>query len=278
MLMFDGIDVDIDGLTDRGRVRRDNQDQFLIAALHKAIEIHGTSIPESYRQRFNSGARALLLLVADGVGGRTGGDEAASITLDAITDYVTNSMRCFYKLDEQIPQELLSELAATVARSHNSVLQRAEERPEHTGMATTLTMAHVLWPRVYVVQIGDSRCYHMRGAAIEQVTKDQTLVQELVDLGALSPEDARGSPLSNILSQAIGGGDELRPAISKIAMEQGDALVLCTDGLTGHVSDAQILAHVQAAGSSRDACRRLVQAALEGGGRDNVTVIVGRFS
>lgn len=278
MLMFDDIDVDIEGLTDRGRVRRENQDQFLIAALHKAIEVHGTSIPESYRQRFNSGAKALLLLVADGVGGRIGGDEAASITLDAITDYVTNSMRCFYKLDEQIPQELLRELAATVARSHDSVLQRAEERPEHAGMATTLTMAHVLWPRVYVVQIGDSRCYHVRGSTIAQVTKDQTLVQELVDLGALSPDDARGSPLSNILSQAIGGGEELQPAISKIAMEPGDGLVLCTDGLTGHVSDAQILAHLQAAESSQNACHRLVQAALEGGGRDNVTVIVGRFS
>jgi protein phosphatase len=278
MLMFDGIDVDIEGLTDRGRVRRENQDQYLIAALHKTIEIHGTSIPQAYQERFNTGAKALLLLVADGVGGRAGGEEAASITLDAITDYVTNSMRCFYKLDEQIPQELLGELAATVARSHSSVLQRAEERPERAGMATTLTMAHVLWPRVYVVQIGDSRCYHVRGPAIKQITKDQTLVQELVDLGALSPDDARRSPLSNILSQAIGGGEELQPAISKIAMEPGDGLVLCTDGLTGHVSDAQILAHLQAAESSQNACQRLVQAALEDGGRDNVTVIVGRFS
>jgi protein phosphatase len=278
MLMFDGVHVDVHGLTDVGKVREDNQDQFLIAALHKVVEIHGTSIPDAYRDRFHSGARALLLLVADGVGGRQGGSVASSLTLDAITDYVTNSMRCFYKLDEQIPLDLLAELAATVEQSHASVLERAGERPERAGMATTLTMAHVLWPRVYVVHIGDSRCYHIRGSDLVQVTKDQTLVQDLVDLGALTEEDAKRSPLGNVLSQAIGHDEEINPEITKIEVEPGDGLLLCTDGLTTHVSDQEISAHLNTADSATEACERLVGAAIDGGGRDNVTAVVGRFS
>jgi len=278
MLMFDGVRVDVHGLTDIGKVRQNNQDQFLIAALHKVVEIHGTSIPDVYRDRFHSGARALLLLVADGVGGRQGGDEASSLTLDAITDYVTNSMRCFYKLDEQIPLDLLAELAATVEQSHASVLERAGERPERAGMATTLTMAHVLWPRVYVVHIGDSRCYHIRGSDLIQVTRDQTLVQDLVDMGALTEEDAKSSPLGNILSQAIGHNDEIHPEITKIELESGDGLLLCTDGLTTHLSDHEISEHLSMTESATEACDRLVNAAIDGGGRDNITVVVGGFS
>jgi len=277
MLMFDGVEVDVHGCSHIGRVRSENQDQYLIAALHKVVDLLGTSIPEAYSRRFDSGARALLLLVADGVGGGAAGDEAASVTLDAIMDYVTNSMRCFYKLDEQIPHDLLAELAATVERSHAAVLSRAETTPERAGMATTLTLAHVLWPRAYVVHIGDSRCYHFRSGVIAQVTKDQTVVQELLDAGALSPEEAARSPYSSVLSQAIGGSDDVRPVISKVDLAVGDALLLCTDGLTAHLDDAQITDILRGHAKAEATCDRFVETALNAGGSDNVTVVVGRF-
>jgi PPM family protein phosphatase len=277
MLMFDGVEVDVHGRSHIGRVRSENQDQYLIAALHKVVDLLGTSIPDAYSHRFDSGARALLLLVADGVGGGVAGDEAASVTLDAIVDYVTNSMRCFYKLDEQIPHDLLAELAATVERSHAAVLSRAETTPDRLGMATTLTMAHVLWPRAYVVHIGDSRCYHFRSGEVSQVTKDQTVVQELLDAGALSPEEAARSPYSSVLSQAIGGGGDVRPAISKVDLAAGDALLLCTDGLTAHLSDEQIGAVLGQGKDAAATCDRFVETALDGGGSDNVTVVVGKF-
>lgn len=278
MLMFDGVHVDAHGRTDVGKVRSQNQDQFLIAALHKVVELHGTSIPEAYSRRFDSGARALLLLVADGVGGGLGGDEASSVTLDAIMDYVTNSMRCFYKLDEQIPQDLLLELAATVEKSHAAVRSRAEEVPERAGMATTLTMAHVLWPRAYVVHIGDSRCYRFRAGELLQVTKDQTVVQDLIDAGALKPEDAAESPYASVLSQAIGAHDSVQPVISRVGLQSGDTLLLCTDGLTAHLDDRAIADALGAAGDAEAATGRLVDGALGGGGSDNVTVVVSRFA
>jgi protein phosphatase len=277
MLVLEGVEVDTHGVSDRGRVRRSNEDQFLIAALHKVVEIHGTSIPAAYQHRFDSRARALLLLVADGVGGRPGGDEASSLTLDAIVSYVTTSMRCFYKLDEQIPTDLLDELAQVVRESHDRLRSHARVAPEREGMATTLTMAHVLWPRVYVVQIGDSRCYHLRDGRLLQVTKDQTVVQDLVDRGALRPDEAARSPFSSMLLQAIGGDSDVNPVISRVDMESGDALLLCTDGLTKHVTDAELREALLAAPAAEDACGTLLAAALERGGTDNVTVIVSRF-
>ena len=277
MLMFDGVEVDAHGRTDVGKVRRANQDQFLVASLRKVVDVHGTSIPRAYREGFDSGAKALLLLVADGVGGRPGGEVASSAALDAVVSYVSNSMRCFYKLDEQIPTDLLMELAEVVRKSHAALLARGLEQPERAGMATTLTMAHVLWPRAYVVQIGDSRCYHQRGGELHQVTRDQTVGQDLVDHGALLPEEAARSPYGHMLLQAIGGEHGVQPVISRVDLDRGDALLLCTDGLTKHVPDSAIAGGLADADTAEDATRTLVSAALDGGGTDNVTVVVGRF-
>ncbi len=279
MLMAAGIQVDAHGQTDIGRERPDNEDQFLVAALRKVVEITHTSLPDPYRTRFDSGARALLLLVADGVGGTARGGEASSITLDTIVHYVTNSMRCFYKLDEQVQQDLLAELARSVQESHAKVREEAARGGDMTKMATTLTMAHVLWPRAYVVQIGDSRCYHLRGAALRKLTRDQTYAQELLERGALSADEAEQSPLSQVLTRAIGGeGSEPLPEIGQVALEPGDALLLCTDGLTKHVPDAAIAKILSSSATATATCEALVGAALEGGGSDNVTVVVCRFA
>jgi protein phosphatase len=278
MLMFDGIEVDAHGATDPGKVRRVNEDQFLVAALHKVVAIHGTSIPASYQQQFDSGARALLLLVADGVGGRPGGDQASSLTLDAIVSYVTTSMRCFYKLDEQIPTDLLDELAQVVRESHERLRSTAKEVPDQAGMATTLTLVHVLWPRAYVVQIGDSRCYHWRRGQLQQVTRDQTVVQDLVDHGAMDPSDAARSPFASMLVQAIGGESDVNPVISRVDLAAGDALLLCTDGLTKHVQDQEIADTLRDVSGAEQVVAHLMQTTLERGATDNVTLVASRFS
>jgi len=259
-------------------VRKVNEDQYLIAALHKVVEVRQTSLPAAACQRFESGARALLLMVADGVGGESRGDEASSLALDTIVSYVTNSMRCFYKLDDRAHGDLLAELATVVQKSNAILRAEAERAGDHARMATTLTMAHVLWPRAYVVQIGDSRCYHLRAGSLRQVTRDQTYAQELLDRGAFSREEAEQSPLSQVLTRAIGGqAADLTPEIGEVDLEPGDALLLCTDGLTKHVSDADVERLCTAAAGAREVCESLVAAAIEGGGSDNVTVVVTRF-
>lgn len=277
MIRFEGIGVDVRGRTDVGKVRRVNQDHFLVAALHKVIDIHDTSLPTSYRERFDSGARALLFLVADGVGGGPRGEIASSLTLDAIMGYVTNSMRCFYKLDQVASSDLMRELATSVQESHVRLRNESEVDPDTAGMATTVTMAHVLWPRAYLVHIGDSRAYHLRGDVLTQITQDQTVSQALVESGAMTEEQAASSPYANMLTQAVGGTDELEPALSHVDLQTGDALLMCTDGLTKHVSPPNIARLLAEHDDAAAASNALVEAALEGGGTDNVTALVARF-
>ena len=277
MIRFEGIDVDVRGRTDVGKLRRVNQDQYLVAALHKVIDIHDTSLPPDYRERFDSGARALLFLVADGVGGGPSGERASSLTLDSIMRYVTNSMRCFYKLDQLASLDLMGELATSIQESHVAVRAESEVDPAVHGMATTITMAHVLWPRAYIVHIGDSRCYQLHEGTLTQITHDQTVSQALVDAGALSEEQALTSPYSSVLTQAVGASDELEPALSTLELSAGDTLLMCTDGLTKHVSREAIVDILAAHPTAEAATTALVDAALEGGGTDNVTVLVARF-
>jgi protein phosphatase len=270
------VDVDVFGLSDTGKVRKVNEDQFLVASMHKVMEIEQTSLPSQAREHLDSGAMARLLLVADGVGGSAAGEEASGLAVETVAGYVTNSMRCFYQLDKRLEEDLMSELESSVKKSHAMVQSVAEREPDHEGMATTLTVVHVLWPAVYIVQVGDSRCYRLRDGELEQLTKDQTMAQNLVDQGVLDPERADQSRWSHMLSSAV--GKEITPVTSKEELQVGDALVLCTDGLTKHVSNEDIVKHVMNSDSSQEACERLISAALDDGGSDNVTVVVSLFS
>jgi serine/threonine protein phosphatase PrpC len=277
-LAFENVRLDVAGATDVGKVRGNNEDQYLIAGLRRVVEIEETSIPLEGRLEFTRGASALLLLVADGVGGGKGGEEASSRTLDTIVRYVAGSSLFFSNLDKEGQHALLQDLTLSVQWSHAAVRNEAAGRASLQGMATTLTMVLVLWPRAYVVQIGDSRCYHLRPPTITQVTKDQTIAQEMIDQGLLPATAAERSPLSHVLSQAVGSREsEIWPEISSLDLEPGDSLLLCTDGLTKHVADARIADVMAKADSAKEACASLIDAALRDGGSDNVTVVVTRL-
>lgn len=268
--------IDAYGLTDRGLVREHNQDHFLVARLRKVVDVESTSLPARERAELDGGALAHLLLVADGVGGGPGGEEASHLTLDTVLTYVTTSMKCFFQVDQTLESDLLQALTKSVQCSHTTVRAKAEEDPSYRGMATTLTLAHILWPRAYIVQVGDSRCYLIRESNIRQLTKDQTVAQGLVDRGVFTPEAAARSHFSHLLASAV--GSELTPETTTVQLQAGDTLLLCTDGLTAHVDDARMAELVGAAESAEEACRALVQAAIDGGGTDNVTVVVSRFT
>ena len=277
-LTFENARVDAASATDVGKVRQTNEDQYLIAGLRRVVEIEETSIPIEARLGFTRGASALLLLVADGVGGGKGGEEASRWTIDTIARYVAGSSLLFSDMDKEAQRALLQDLTLAVQWSHAAVRNQAAGRTSLEGMATTLTMVLVLWPRAYVVQIGDSRCYHFRPPTLTQVTRDQTMAQEMVDRGVLPPEAAERSPLSHVLSQAVGSKEsDIWPAISSLDLKVGDTLLLCTDGLTKHATDAQIADLMVKADSAREVCRSLIDTALKDGGSDNVTVVVTRF-
>jgi protein phosphatase len=213
-------------------------------------------------------------MVADGVGGLEKGQEASRVALEAVTAYVASSMRAYYHADAGADAftEALHEAAM---RSHAEVLQRAAERPDYSGMATTLTLWLGVWPWIYLLQVGDSRYYAYRDGKLTQLTRDQTMAQELFDQGVFTRTDAFQSKWANILSSSI-GGQQTAPVVTRLPSSWGTVHLLCSDGLTKHVSDERIAERLGAMTSARQVCDQLLQDALDDGGSDNITIIVGR--
>ncbi|MGE5730309.1 MAG: PP2C family protein-serine/threonine phosphatase [Gemmatimonas sp.] len=266
--------VDAFGLTDRGLVRDGNDDHFLIAAVSKSIEVRQTNLPSDAIVHEFAGAGGYLLAVADGVGGRPEGDVASQRTLSAMLSYVGKAATCFQSLDTSAEHALLEKLEAVVREVHAGLVD------EYGGItsklpATTLTLVLLVWPRAYYVQVGDSRAYIRRGGRLQRLTRDQTLGEFMVSLGAWTEEQARTASTAETLSSAIGGSD-LEPVVGLIDLVPGDSLLLCTDGLTKHVSDDEIAAALTQADSAEATGRKLVSDALADGGTDNVTVVVVR--
>lgn len=268
-------EVDFAGLTHTGKVRASNQDHFLICSLRKGVEVHDTSLDDVSRLTRAGERMAFLAMVADGVGGSAGGEIASRLALETATRYATESMRCYHDLDVTDDQSFLDALQDAAFQAHASVVAEAEADPRRRGMATTLTLWMFVWPRSYLLQVGDSRCYIFRDDELTQISRDQTMAQALVDDGVLTQSTAFQSKWANVLYSSI-GGEETAPAVTQLDQDWNNVSLLCSDGLTKHVSDEQIAHRLRTMTSSRQACEALVQDALDDGGTDNITVIVGR--
>lgn len=268
--------LDCFGLSDTGRVRKQNEDQFLVAELQKSMLVQSTSLSPDESTRLFGRVGGRLLVVADGMGGAAAGERASRLAVSSLTTYVLNTMPWFFGHDEEHLEDLKAELASGLQRCQKSIEAFAEKHPATKGMGTTLTMAYVLFPHAYVVHAGDSRCYLFRDGKLEQITKDHTMAEQLRDQGVeVSPKGR----LSNVLWNVIGGGSpELQPEVYKLEVRVGDTLLLCTDGLDKHVTD-EALADLLGQGlSAEETCRRAINAANEGGGTDNTTVVVARIA
>ena len=267
-------EIDVYGLTHPGKVRRTNQDHFLLASLHKRMAVHLTNLPDVSQLTREDERLAFLAMIADGVAGSAKGALASRLALERITQYVSRSLDCYYRADprEASFTDVLQEAAL---QTHTEVLRHGAEDADLAGMATTLTVFIGVWPWVYVVQVGDSRYYVFREGELHRITRDQTLAQELFDRGALTRTDAFRSPLANVLSSAI-GGPLAAPVVTRLQSDWRNVHLLCTDGLTKHVSDERIKQRLAEMTSAKQACETLLQDALDDGGRDNITIIVGR--
>ena len=268
-------EIDVYGLTHTGMVRADNQDHFLIASLHRQMRVIRTSLPDLGEATQDTDRLAFLMMVADGVGGGVAGEEASRFALEAIAGYVTNSAHAYYTADSSDDDAFRETLEAAATRVHDALTQRASARPGRRGMATTLTLYLGVWPRIYLLQVGDSRYYSLRKGALIQVSRDQTMAQELIDMGVLTRTDHKIARFANVLSSAI-GGTQTNPVVTGVQNDWDSVHLLCSDGLTRHVSDDRMRARLSAMTSAREACELLVQDALSEGGRDNITVIVCR--
>ena len=266
--------IDIYGLTHPGKVRKENQDHFLLSALHKRMEVYQTSLPDTSKLYGEVERLALLAMVADGVGGAPEGETASRVALEDVSQYAAGSMDCYYTADPSDDQAFTQPLADAALHCHEDLRQRSGATAGG-GMATTLTLMLFVWPRAYLLQVGDSRYYILRDGELTQISRDQTLAQVLVDDDVFSRTEASKSPLSDVLSSAI-GGSETTPVVTGLDQDWNYVHLLCSDGLTKHVSDELIAERLRSMTSAKQACEDLLQDALDDGGSDNITVIVAR--
>jgi protein phosphatase len=256
-------------LTDRGRTRDHNEDTFLVADLGA-----GPAVRESRSQDLTLGERGALYLVADGMGGAAAGEVASEMAATAIHRYLIDTWRS----DQQISEEkFASRLRESVELANLQIHSYAREHPEVRGMGTTATVAAIWHDRLYVAQIGDSRGYLVRNGETRQLTRDQSLTQRLVDVGELTEEEAEASERRNIILQALGPDALVKVDLSRQSLQQGDVLIICSDGLSNLVRRDDIAKVVREETDVAAICHRLVTLANERGGPDNITVVAVRF-
>jgi serine/threonine protein phosphatase PrpC len=267
-------EIDAHGVTHPGKVRRDNQDHYILCSLRRQVVVRGSSIPQADALLGSESERlASMAMVADGVGGAAKGETASRVALTGIARYVSRSLRCFYRSEEE--EDFSDALRQGARESHEELRRLSGENSDQRGMATTLTLFLSIWPQAYLLQVGDSRCYLLRDGELTQITRDQTMAQEMVDLGIMRPDQVAGTRLEHPLTSSI-GGSQSQPTVTRVDMNWGHVVLLCSDGLTRHVSDDRIREVLRSMTSAEQACETLLQEALNGGGTDNITVVVGR--
>jgi protein phosphatase len=270
--------MDCFGITHAGLKRPTNQDHYLIADLNKSMRVHGTSLRLDHESHIYGGSQGKLLLVADGMGGHAEGERACAIAVDQLTSYVLNSLGWCFRLEEDSERDFAEELKHALETCQKSIERVADNHPEMQGMGTTLTMVYIVWPRAFVVHVGDSRCYLLRNGQMDQITVDHTMSEILSKSGKMTREDARHSPMGHVLVNVLGGRThDLFVDVDKLTLKRDDTLLLCTDGLYDMIDDETLREELRSGSNAEAVCQNLVELANKNGGKDNITVIVSRF-
>ncbi|HWB74916.1 MAG TPA: protein phosphatase 2C domain-containing protein [Nannocystaceae bacterium] len=270
--------AEVYGATDVGRVRDSNQDQFLIAALERSLLIEGSSLPAQSGTRLVDTPQGRILVVADGIGGHGGGEVASAVTIDAMAHYCFEAMPWVQRRSECSVDELSTGLQDAVRTAQERVRRVAKRKGIDDNLGTTLTMAYVAWPDLLLVHVGDSRAYLMRDDALHRLTIDHTLAQQMIDGHMMTPEQAATSHFSHVLVNAVGGStDDLNVELRHLRLQLDDQLLLCTDGLYDMLPDDRISAALRDSDPVVQVVRKLIAAANDAGGRDNVTAVLARF-
>jgi len=269
--------IELYAKSDVGRVRRGNEDNFLVLDLSTEQTWTGSdniTAPERLT-KFNLGEKGLVLVVSDGMGGALAGDVASRMAVDSVREMLTGS-----DVDESCDSDLdlVECLKNATVYANLAIHMRSQEDSRCAGMGATFTGAAVKGNTLDLVQVGDSRGYVIRKGQIRLATKDQSLVQQLVDVGQISESEAETHMFRNVILQALGAQSEVTPVTGKIRIKQGDLVLLCSDGLSGKLRAEDIQRIVTGNnGDLAKACDALVQEANDRGGEDNITVVLARF-
>src|SRR3954464_8775918 len=260
------IAIEVFGKTDVGLIREHNEDNFLVADVTARLRAADGRPPFT----FKLGEKGALLLVCDGMGGAAAGEVAAQMAADAIYEALTSA-------DGQPRDGFARLVRRSVQQANEKIFVQSRDNQSERGMGTTCTVAGLNDDTLVVGQIGDSRCYVLRDGKLAQVTKDQSLAWQLIEAGAMTPEEAKAFEHANIILQALGVQERVEVVLSQVDLRRGDVALLCSDGLHGPVSDEELLAVLVTEPDLEKAAQTLIQKALDRDGPDNITVVLARF-
>ena len=271
------VEVDLAGLSHVGRVRSNNEDHYFIARFDRSMRTLATNLSAADVPP-RSSETAYGLLVADGVGGAAAGEVASRTAIAELVGLALETPDWIMRLDKPLAAEVLKRMERRFQKIHDVLVERTQSNPALRGMGTTLTLACSLGTDLLTTHVGDSRAYLFRQGALERLTRDQTLAQSLADAGAIRQDEVAEHPTRHVLTGAIATrGAFVQVELRHVELSDGDQVLLCTDGLTEMVKEEAIARALSASRSADEGCRRLVDLALEAGGKDNVTVALGRY-
>jgi serine/threonine protein phosphatase PrpC len=272
--------VELSAKTNVGRVRSGNEDNFLLLDLTEQKAWTGTEgeEPPAEMRRFEVGPKGVVLVVSDGMGGALAGDVASRMAVETVRDMLTGGDDGEGEGPCAPDAPLVECLRNATDYANFAIHRKSQEDPRCSGMGATLTAAAITKDGLSLLQVGDSRGYVIRGGQIKLATKDQSLVQQLVDVGQISEQEAETHMFRNVILQALGAQSDLSPVTGSVRVFRGDLLLLCSDGLSGKLRGEDIQQIVASSnGDLPRACEALVNEANERGGEDNITVVLARL-
>jgi protein phosphatase len=265
--------VEFGAVSHLGNIRRNNEDHFAVIRRKRCREVLLTNMPPEDLSLQDD--ESYVMVVADGMGGAAFGELASRLALKTADELVGNAGHWITQLHDIETRETQDRIQTYADVIHQTLLEYGHSDPRLSGMGTTLTCVHVLGADVIIAHVGDSRAYHFHDGQVRQITRDQTLAQELIDAGMPREDTIR---FRHILTNCFGGdAREVQTDVYHLRLQEGDALLLCTDGLSDLIDDRELAQALEFYPTAQGACDRLLRIALDRGGKDNVTVVLGRF-
>lgn len=274
--------IDIYATSHIGQVRKGNEDNYLILQLSSSATVKSSQEPDDFTvqsKKIEIDEQGIVLAVSDGMGGALAGEVASEMAVDTVSDRLTSEDPDATFSPDLPGSALIERLYDATVHANHRIHDRGRTDPQFSGMGATFTSVGITPAAVDLLQVGDSRAYLIRNVKIYQVTKDQSLVQQLIDSGQISPEEAETHPLKNVILQALGAQNEIYPVPARLIPQRDDILLLCSDGLSNKLHDEDLLRVVLSnLDDLGNACKTLVKEANERGGEDNITVILAKLS
>jgi protein phosphatase len=269
--------AEISGLSHTGKVRSENQDHYFVARVGRSLHTQMTNLPDGdLPARFDESG--WVMMVADGMGGAAGGAVASRTAIGTFVNIILDVPDWLMHLDEERAQEVMRRAASHYQKVDTALAERVKADPGLRGMGTTMTVAYSLDRDLFIAHVGDSRAYMLRDGTLQQLTRDHTHAQALADAGMIEREEVGSHRLSHVLTNVLGGNSSsVNVELQRLEIQDGDRLLLCSDGLTDMVDDEKLTELLSQTKQPGLACQTLVEMALEGGGRDNITVVVADY-